>query len=220
MAFRVRSSHSPISQHPDCAPILDAHAACSRLRGIRQILNRHPVAKYNYVDRDYLQDEDWQRGLGALASRGLSFDLQLYPEQMDDAAATARRHSNLTIVLNHTGMPWDRSADGIARWHAGMARLAACPNVVVKISGLGMPGPPLEHGFDQAVRPGRDRSVHPCPLHVREQFSGRPSIFRLPDDLAGFRCDHRRVFCRRVRGDVRRQTRNGPTGSDTPRRPC
>ena len=183
---------------PDCAPILDAHAACSRLRGIRQILSRHPVAKYNYVDRDYLQDEDWQRGLGGLASRSLSFDLQLYPEQMDDAAATARRHSNLTIVLNHTGMPWDRSADGIARWRAGMARLVACPNVVVKISGLGM----LDHRWStDSIRPfvlgaidlfTPARCMFASNFPVDHLFSDYRTIWQAFDAItAGFSADER-----------------------------
>jgi predicted TIM-barrel fold metal-dependent hydrolase len=39
-------------------------------------------------------------------------------------------------VLNHTGLP---SADDPSGWRAAMAGLAACPNVVVKISGMGVP---------------------------------------------------------------------------------
>jgi len=40
-------------------------------------------------------------------------------------------------VLLHAGMLEDRSPDGWARWRRGMAALAACPNVVTKLSGLG-----------------------------------------------------------------------------------
>ncbi|MDH5538663.1 MAG: amidohydrolase family protein, partial [Rhizobacter sp.] len=46
------------------------------------------------------------------------------------------------LILNHTGLPADRSAEGIAGWLRAMRSLAACPNTAVKISGLGLPGRP------------------------------------------------------------------------------
>ena len=42
-------------------------------------------------------------------------------------------------MLNHTGLPADRSRDGLAAWKRAMATLAGCPNVAVKISGIGQP---------------------------------------------------------------------------------
>jgi predicted TIM-barrel fold metal-dependent hydrolase len=151
---------------PDLERVLDGHAACSAFRGIRQILNRHPVAKYNYVERDYMQDERWQDGLGQLVRRGLSFDMQLYPEQMKEAAATARRHPDLPIILNHTGMPWDQSDEGIGRWREGMRLLAACPNVSVKISGLGM----MDHRWSC-------RSIRPLVLATIDMFTPARCMF-------------------------------------------
>ena len=44
------------------------------------------------------------------------------------------------IIINHTGLPADRSADGLAAWRAAMTRVAECPNVAVKISGIGVRG--------------------------------------------------------------------------------
>ena len=46
------------------------------------------------------------------------------------------------IILNHAGLPADRSADGLRGWREGMKRLAGAPNAAVKISGLGQPGRP------------------------------------------------------------------------------
>ena len=43
----------------------------------------------------------------------------------------------VTFVLQHAGMWEDPSPEGRADWRAGMARLARCPNVVSKLSGLG-----------------------------------------------------------------------------------
>jgi len=47
-----------------------------------------------------------------------------------------------TLVLNHTGLPADRSDEGLAGWRAAMRALADCPNACVKISGLGIRGRP------------------------------------------------------------------------------
>jgi predicted TIM-barrel fold metal-dependent hydrolase len=67
----------------------------------------------------------------------LSFDLQLYPAQMADAAELARTYPETLTILNHAGMPVDRDEEGLELWRRGMWQLAAVPNVVVKISGLG-----------------------------------------------------------------------------------
>jgi predicted TIM-barrel fold metal-dependent hydrolase len=43
----------------------------------------------------------------------------------------------VTFVLQHAGMLEDLSPAGRSAWRAGMVRLAACPNIVCKLSGLG-----------------------------------------------------------------------------------
>ena len=42
------------------------------------------------------------------------------------------------VALCHGGSPWDQSARGLESWREGMRLLASLPNVVCKISGLGM----------------------------------------------------------------------------------
>jgi predicted TIM-barrel fold metal-dependent hydrolase len=85
-----------------------------------------------------MRTTQWRRGFAMLASRGLTFDLQLYPHQMDEAVELATDFPGTGIVLNHAGMPVDRSAEGFALWRNGMRALASHDNVSVKISGLGM----------------------------------------------------------------------------------
>ena len=46
------------------------------------------------------------------------------------------------IVVNHTGLPADRSAEGLAGWREALKTLAKAPNVAIKISGLGQAGKP------------------------------------------------------------------------------
>ncbi|MFT4091588.1 MAG: amidohydrolase family protein, partial [Asticcacaulis sp.] len=107
------------------------------VRGIRQILNWHPDANLTYTPRDLLKDDAFLKGYGLLAKYGLSFDLQIYPNQMTDAAALAARHPDIPVIINHLGMPVDRTPGGISFWEQGMKQLAALDHVSVKISGLG-----------------------------------------------------------------------------------
>ncbi|MGK9020733.1 amidohydrolase family protein [Pseudomonas aeruginosa] len=83
----------------------------------------------------------------ALASRlcraarhGLHFDLQTPWWNLAEAACLARDFPDTLIVLNHAGLPSDRSEEGLAAWQRAMARFAECPNVALKISGIGQAG--------------------------------------------------------------------------------
>ena len=79
-----------------------------------------------------------QRNIGRLADYGLSFDLQVFAPQMADAAdlaeVCARRSRSCfsTRACSKTCRPPD-ARNGAQAW----CRLAACPNVSTKLSGLG-----------------------------------------------------------------------------------
>ena len=125
-------------EKPDAVALLKQHTAHRNVRGIRQILNWHPDPAKTYTPRNLLEDDAWRAGFAQLARQGLSFDLQIYPAQMPAAARLAARHPNTPLILNHTGMPLDKDAEGLALWRSGMRLLAAQPNVAAKISGLAM----------------------------------------------------------------------------------
>jgi predicted TIM-barrel fold metal-dependent hydrolase len=123
---------------PDIEQVLEGHTRYKNIRGIRHAINWHPDPAKTYVNRpDLIRTEAWRQGFGLLRRFGLSFDLQLYPAQMADAVELARAHPDILIILNHAGMPVDRDASSLDLWRRGMRELAAVPNVVVKISGLG-----------------------------------------------------------------------------------
>src|SRR5512132_611108 len=123
---------------PAVGATLDRMSKHPRLRGIRQQLHWHETPLYRFAARpDLMDDPAWRRGLGEVARRGLLFELQVFAGQMADSTRLARDFPDLTLVLMHAGMLEDRSPAGWARWRDGMRALAACPNVVVKLSGLG-----------------------------------------------------------------------------------
>jgi len=122
---------------PDIENLLAAHAAHSAVRGIRHIVNWHKDTRRSYTARDVTGDPQWQKGFAALGRHGLSFDLQAYPGQFAPLASLIASHPEISIIINHLGMPVISDTDGISLWRAGMRALAASPHVCVKLSGVG-----------------------------------------------------------------------------------
>jgi predicted TIM-barrel fold metal-dependent hydrolase len=123
---------------PDIEQVLEGHLCYKNVRGIRHMINWHADPAKSYVDRpDLVTTSAWRHGFALLHRFGLSFDLQLYPAQMADAAALAHANPDTLIILNHAGMPVDRDEEGVRLWQSGIRDLAGAPNVGVKISGLG-----------------------------------------------------------------------------------
>jgi predicted TIM-barrel fold metal-dependent hydrolase len=90
--------------------------------------------------RTLMSDETWRRGYALLARHGLHFDLQTPWWNLTEAAELAADFPDTTLILNHAGVPGDREPETLRGWRAGMEALARNPNVVVKVSGIGMPG--------------------------------------------------------------------------------
>ncbi|KAE9529368.1 amidohydrolase family protein [Testudinibacter aquarius] len=89
--------------------------------------------------RTLMSDDKWRQGYELLAKLGLNFDLQTPWWNLHEAKQLALDFPNTLIILNHTGLPSDRSPEGLAAWHKAMASLSDIPNIVVKISGIGLP---------------------------------------------------------------------------------
>jgi predicted TIM-barrel fold metal-dependent hydrolase len=86
-----------------------------------------------------LHDARWPRALELLLRHSLRWDLRLPFWHLEQAAAMlARCAPTPPVVVEHTGLPWDRSAAGLAVWRRGMQALAALPQVHVKLSELGL----------------------------------------------------------------------------------
>lgn len=157
------------------AAVIDAHrdVAGSALVGIRHSVSRDE----NFPDgivirpapRGLLADPAYRRGLAELAAQGLVYDAMLYHSQLPELTAMARALPDLRIVLDHlgcvlgVGVYEEREEEVRKAWTRDMRELASCPNVTVKIGGLGMivcgatwhldPLPPSSATLAQAWRP-------------------------------------------------------------------
>lgn len=94
---------------------------------------------------------EFERGFAVLEKYNLSFDLQCAPAQLPAAASLIAKYPNIPICLDHLGKPRTLfgpdteenknttipDANELAVWREGMKRMAALPNVYVKISMLG-----------------------------------------------------------------------------------
>jgi predicted TIM-barrel fold metal-dependent hydrolase len=128
---------------PDLDDVLDRHQEHALFRGIRQQAWYDPhSAKADVPRHNLLDDPHWSAGLDRLASRGLTFDLQVWPHQLAQAASIFRERPDLSVVLEHTGLPVDPDPSQRARWSAGLHQFAAqIPQAVLKISALRLVSP-------------------------------------------------------------------------------
>lgn len=124
----------------DIEEVLCAQSAFSRVRSVRHKPSAAltPGAVQPGA-RGSMGDAKWRRGYALLEEHGLAFDLQTPYWHFREAYELARDFPEIQIILNHTGLPVDRSGEGLADWRRAMRALARAPNVVVKISGLGQP---------------------------------------------------------------------------------
>jgi predicted TIM-barrel fold metal-dependent hydrolase len=129
--------------------VLAAHIRVGggRFRGIRHssAWDADPEVRPAYhVPQGLMQNAAFREGFAVLGRLGLTFDAWLYHPQIGELAALARAFPDVPIVLDHVGGPLQIGAyagkqkEVFAHWQPAIRALAACPNVHVKLGGLGM----------------------------------------------------------------------------------
>jgi L-fuconolactonase len=86
-------------------------------------------------DPRWLVRTDVRRGLRAVASAGLVYDLLSLPDQLPAAIDTVRALPGLTFVLDHLSKPPIATGE-LHPWATLIRELAALPNVSCKLSGM------------------------------------------------------------------------------------
>jgi predicted TIM-barrel fold metal-dependent hydrolase len=153
--------HADLRLGDAVAPVLEAHLAASpdRFRGIRHSTTWDGSENIRSdAPAGLLSDNAFRRGFACLQRYGLSFDAWLYHPQLAELVDVARAFPGITIILDHIGGPLGvgpyagKHDEVLQAWRKGIAELANCPNVTVKLGGLGSD----RSGFDwqeRAVRP-------------------------------------------------------------------
>jgi predicted TIM-barrel fold metal-dependent hydrolase len=111
----------------DAAETLERHMASPNMRGVR-----------DFGQGDYLVDPAWRQGYGLLARHDLVFCLDVLPENLGKARELAEAYPDVVLCIDHAGFPRARDTEYFEMWKRGMREAAGAPNVVCKVSGLGM----------------------------------------------------------------------------------
>lgn len=106
----------------DAVTVVAGQAAFPLVRSIRHKPKGPMSPEEVGRTRTLMSDERWRRGYTLLERHGLHFDLQTPWWNLDEAITLARDFPRTLIILNHAGLPADRSANGLASWRAAMAR--------------------------------------------------------------------------------------------------
>lgn len=143
--------------------VLEAHirAGGDRFRGIRHSTAMDPDPRMKSPaakpPHDLMMSAGFRDGFSRLAKYGLTFDSWLYHTQIPQVIDLARKFPGTTIILNHVGGmlgvgPYEGRRDELfPGWKKNIAELATCPNVAMKVGGLGMRN--LGLAFDQRPTP-------------------------------------------------------------------
>ena len=124
---------------PDAGAALKAQRQFPNLRGVRQMLywDSEPV-RQGALGIDFCNSPDFRRGFALLGKHDLHFELQVYAGQAVYAVELIKAFPDVRMILVHAGMLADRTQAAIDQWRAALMKMAAFPNLHVKISGLGM----------------------------------------------------------------------------------
>jgi L-fuconolactonase len=172
-------------------------ASPNRFHGIRHTVTWDPHPEVgNRETEGVLATAGYRAGARVLARMGLSLDTGVCFPQLPELADFARAVPDLTIILNHLGGlnrvgPFaSRDDEVLPAWRSGIAAVAKCPNVNLKLGGIGMP----RIGFDWHTR---DKpidseelaaSMAPLMTYCIEQFGPNRCMFEsnFPVDKVSF----------------------------------
>ena len=132
-ADRVGHPHGIVAEvnllEPDAEAVIERHLEFPNMRGVRDL---------GVETEGYLREPAWQRGFAVLDHYDLVACVDATFEDFGTVRALAERSPELTISLDHCGFPRERTTEYFEQWREALVDLAGAPNVVVKISGLGM----------------------------------------------------------------------------------
>jgi predicted TIM-barrel fold metal-dependent hydrolase len=122
----------------DARPQIDRLMKYKLLRGVRMQLHWHETAEFRFApSADQVIDPRVKKNVARLKDYGLSFDLQLFPNQMKDGLQLVGENPEIDFILTHAGMLTGMEPETTEAWKSGLRALSAAPNLYAKLSGLG-----------------------------------------------------------------------------------
>jgi L-fuconolactonase len=132
---------------PDIDDVLAAHveAGKGRFKGIRNIAawDPDPTIQWMASRPQILADPAFRSGFSALERADLTFETWLFHPQIVDFVDLAQSFPNVRMILDHLGGPLSHGRyaghrdEVLAAWRPPMEALSRCPNVALKLGGIG-----------------------------------------------------------------------------------
>lgn len=160
--------HADLTLGDAVAPVLDAQIAAGggRFRGIRHMMAHDPdpavLGPLSHTVAGMCSHPGIRSALRHFAERDLSLDMWVVEPQLGEALDLIKAFPDLPIVVDHVGTPIGlgsyagRLEERFAVWATAIGALAQCPNVSMKLGGLGMPFFGFE-GMGPDIRPSSEQ---------------------------------------------------------------
>ena len=127
----------------------NAIAAQGRLRGVRHMIAHDDGLVGQFIQKmpkkHLLMDATFRAGFSQLQSRGLSFDVWGFHHQLEELLLLVDKFPYTTVVVDHVGGllgvgEYSSNREAVlTQWKDQLRKLAARPNVYLKVGGMGTP---------------------------------------------------------------------------------
>lgn len=121
--------------HAEFEPYIRRYAESPYIKGVRQVLHG------GGTPAGYCLQPEFIAGIRLLGDLDLSFDLCMRPAELGDGLQLVDLCPETRFIIDHCGNAPVQTTDR-SKWAADMAKLAARPNTVCKISGIVAGAPP------------------------------------------------------------------------------
>ncbi|GAA3765597.1 amidohydrolase family protein [Terriglobus aquaticus] len=112
---------------PALPELLERFSQVALLKGLRHVVQAEPAG--------FMDDAAFREGLAHVAAAGLTYDLLIVEQQLEEATRLVDAFPQISFVLDHIAKP--RMGDGdMTEWSRGIVELARRPNTVCKVSGI------------------------------------------------------------------------------------
>ena len=98
-----------------------------KLKGFRHVAQGEPAG--------FLRGHEFSNGIRALTAFNFTYDILIYPHQLQDAIWLVNQHPDQQFIVDHIAKPVIREKE-FHNWSAGMKELTSCSNVSCKLSGM------------------------------------------------------------------------------------
>ena len=106
---------------------LEYFSKFEKLKGLRHIVQSE--------EKGFMLRADFQRGISALEKYKLTYDILIYPNQLEEAILLVEKFPNQQFILDHCAKPYIKDGK-IKVWKSLIEELSAIDNVACKVSGL------------------------------------------------------------------------------------